>query len=334
MANDPNAIVIQNIEISPGLAVLRVVPDGWDLPEFTPGQFAVLGLPGRAPRCRVCDSEDDPRDPDKLIKRAYSIASSSVSTEYIEFYIVLVPSGSLTPRLFSLTNGDRLWLSAKISGLFTLDDAPDDKHIILISTGTGLAPYMSMLRTQLTCGAQRRYAVLHGARHSWDLGYRGELMTLRRLCSNFAYAPIISRPDEESATWGGEAGYIQDLWNRGQASASALQQLKGTREQVQETRTAEGAGRKITRLKRRGEARPADRATRFDVGDEQAAREPTGDVREALGESAIGEGDQPKQAGDQAQVQKPPKISDDFTSRLLAARKRAREKMDDKDKGQ
>lgn len=214
MANDPNAIVIQNIEISPGLAVLRVVPDGWDLPEFTPGQFAVLGLPGRAPRCRVCDSEDDPRDPDKLIKRAYSIASSSVSTEYIEFYIVLVPSGSLTPRLFSLTNGDRLWLSPKISGLFTLDDAPDDKHIILISTGTGLAPYMSMLRTQLTCGAQRRYAVLHGARHSWDLGYRGELMTLRRLCSNFAYAPIISRPDEESAPWGGEAGYIQDLWNR------------------------------------------------------------------------------------------------------------------------
>jgi len=214
VADELNAIVIQRIEVSPGLAILRVVTDGWDLPDFAPGQFAVLGLPGSAARCTVCDPEDEAQDGDKIIKRAYSIASSSVAREFLEFYIVLVPSGALTPRLFALSQGDRVWLGPKISGIFTLDQVPEDKHIILTSTGTGLAPYMSMLRTKLTCGDERRFAVLHGARHSWDLGYRSELMTLHRMCSNFAYVPTISRASEEVAAWNGETGYIQDLWKR------------------------------------------------------------------------------------------------------------------------
>jgi ferredoxin--NADP+ reductase len=208
-----NAIVTQRIEESPGLVVLRVVPDGWTLPEFKPGQFAVLGLPGSARRCLVSDlEEDDAPAPDTLIKRAYSIASSSVAREYLEFYIVLVPSGQLTPRLFALLPGERLWLGPKMSGVFTLDEVPPDKHVLFIGTGTGLAPYMSMLRTHLVCGGGPRFAVLHGARHSWDLGYRGELATLQRLCSNFTYIPTISRAGEETAPWGGMSGYIQDLW--------------------------------------------------------------------------------------------------------------------------
>ena len=82
MDNETNAILAQRIEVSPGLAILRVVPDGWDLPDFTPGQFAVLGLPADAPRCEVCDPEEaDSGDSGKLIKRAYSIASSSVAKE-------------------------------------------------------------------------------------------------------------------------------------------------------------------------------------------------------------------------------------------------------------
>ncbi|MBI4584610.1 MAG: ferredoxin--NADP reductase [Planctomycetes bacterium] len=148
-----------------------------------------------------------------MIKRAYSIASSSVSKEYLEFYISLVYSGALTPRLFDLKNGGRLWLSPGIAGLFTLSEVSQDKHVVLISTGTGLAPYMSMLRSQLTCGGERRFAVLHGARHSWDLGYHSELMALQRLCPNFIYLPSISRPEEEPAPWSGFKGYIQDLWN-------------------------------------------------------------------------------------------------------------------------
>jgi len=210
-----NAIVSQKIEVAPGLAILRVVPDGWELPEFTPGQFAVIGLPGDAPRCAGAEEEDEPLAPDKLLKRAYSIASSSLAREYMEFFIALVPSGGLTPRLFALEPGSRMFLGPKISGRFTLDEAPDDAHVAFIGTGTGLAPYMSMIRTHLDAGAERRFAVLHGARHSWDLGYRSELMTLQRLCSNFSYLPIISRPQEEAAGWTGATGYVQDLWTGG-----------------------------------------------------------------------------------------------------------------------
>ncbi|MCH8043357.1 MAG: hypothetical protein IID44_06520 [Planctomycetes bacterium] len=151
-----NAVVLQRMEVSPGLIILRVAPDDWEFGEFQPGQFAVLGLPSTAARCANSDLDLQPAEnPDKLLKRAYSIASSSVYRQYLEFYIVL------------------------------------------ISTGTGLAPYISMVRSQLTCGGPRRFAVLHGARHSWDLGYRSELETLERMCSNFFYIPSISRPAEE-----------------------------------------------------------------------------------------------------------------------------------------
>ncbi len=212
MNNENNAVVLQRIEVSPGLIILRVAFKDAELSEFTPGQFGVLGLPGKASRCAMCDEEETKRDPEKMIKRAYSIASSSVAREYIEFYIVLVPSGALTPRLFALEQGEEVWLSPKFKGLFTLEQVPADKHVVLISTGTGLAPYMSMLRSQLQCGGPQYFAVLHGARHSWDLGYRSELRTMDRMCKNFTYIPSVTRPDEESVKWTGYQGYIQDLW--------------------------------------------------------------------------------------------------------------------------
>jgi ferredoxin--NADP+ reductase len=212
VAPQTNAIVSQKIEVAPGLAILRVVPDGWELPEFTPGQFAVIGMPPDAPRCKGAEEEDEPPRPDRLLKRAYSIASSSLSREFMEFFVALVPSGALTPRLFALEPGSRIWLGAKISGRFVLSDAPDDAHVVFIGTGTGLAPYMSMLRTHLEAGAKRKFAVLHGARHSWDLGYRSELMTLTRICDNFDYLPIVSRPGEEDVGWNGPTGHVQHLW--------------------------------------------------------------------------------------------------------------------------
>lgn len=207
-----NAVVQQRYEVAPGLMVLRVVADGWDLPEFKPGQFAVLGLPPDAARCTGSDTEESSPRPDRLIRRAYSIASSSVAREYLELYVTLVRSGGLTPRLFALQPGDRLWLGPKITGNFTLDQARQDSHLVLVATGTGLAPYMSMLRTMLPDAGDRKIAVLLGARHSWDLGYQSELMTMARRSPTLTYLPIISRPAEEPMPWDGPAGYVQDLW--------------------------------------------------------------------------------------------------------------------------
>ena len=89
---DLNAVVQQRNEVAPGLMVIRVAPEGWELPEFTPGQFAVLGLPPEAPRCELADPDEEEHKPGALIRRAYSIASSSVARENLELYITLVRS--------------------------------------------------------------------------------------------------------------------------------------------------------------------------------------------------------------------------------------------------
>ena len=207
-----NAVVMQKLDVASGLMILRITTKNWQLPAFKAGQYTVLGLLGSAERAAITDPEETPSDPNKLIRRAYSVASSSVDNEYLEFFITLVRSGALTPRLFALKPGDPLWLSPKMVGMFTMDRVPPNQNIVLIATGTGLAPYMSMLRTHLPEMQNANVAVIHGARHSWDLGYRAELQTMKRLCPYFTYTPILSNPQEEPVPWKGHSGYINDFW--------------------------------------------------------------------------------------------------------------------------
>ena len=208
-----NAVVAGREAVNPQLHILRVRPDA-ALFDFTPGQFAVLGLLGAAPRIPEAASEEPPAAPDKLIRRAYSISSSSKERNYVEFYLTLVASGQLTPRLFALEHGGRLFLGPKASGVFTLDKTPPGKAVLLVATGTGLAPYVSMLRTILIQETQRRFVVVHGARHSWDLGYRGELESLARLRPYLTYIPTITRPDQDPH-FAGHSGRIQTLLEQG-----------------------------------------------------------------------------------------------------------------------
>ena len=210
-----NAVVTRRADVAPGLMILGVSPNGWDLARFVPGQFAVLGLPAVSPRCALSEPETASLRPDALVRRSYSIASPVGERSDLEFYVTLVRSGTLTPRLFALQVGDRLWLGPKASGLFTLQAVPPDRDLVLVATGTGLAPYMSMLRSDLLNGGPRRIAVVHGARHSWDLGYRAELVTLQRLFPRFTYLPVVSRPAEEPVPWGGLTGRVQDVWQAG-----------------------------------------------------------------------------------------------------------------------
>lgn len=216
MNREPNAVVLQRIEVNPGLIKLRVVPEGWELPEFTPGQFTVLGLPWTSPRHKAADPDgQEPKDPSKLIMRAYSIASSSKAKEYLEFYIGMVRSGALSPRLFALNIGDRFYVGPKFKGMFTLSEVPQEFNVALIATGTGVAPYMSMIRTEIAGGFKRRFAVIHGAYHSSDLGYNEELQMLDTFSPTFNYLPIISHPHEEPVKWDGPVGFVQKLWTDG-----------------------------------------------------------------------------------------------------------------------
>jgi len=218
-----NATITGREEINPQLIILRVQPDG-ELFTFTPGQFAVLGLTGAEPRVPEAEPEEPSPAPDKLIKRAYSIASSSLERRYLEFYITLVNTGQLTPRLFHLRHGGRLFLGPKASGLFTMDRVPPGKAVLLVATGTGLAPYMSMLRTLLIGDAERKFIVLHGARCSWDLGYRAELESLARLRPNLVYIPSITRP-EQDPHFRGQTGRIQKLLELGVVENQAATRL-------------------------------------------------------------------------------------------------------------
>ena len=87
-----------------------------------------------------------------------------------------------------------------------------------------LAPYVSILSTHLQFVTQRRVAVMHGVRHSWDLGYRSIFMTMQHLRTNFTYLPVVSRPEEEPVPWAGAAGHVQNLWN-----GDALERAWGNR---------------------------------------------------------------------------------------------------------
>jgi len=212
-----NALVTLRNQVSPWLMILQVVPDGWNLPDYVPGQITSLGLFGSASRCALAEPEKLPADPDKLIKRAYSIASSPVNREFLEFYVALVPGGVLTPRLFNLKIGGRIWLSQKAVGKFTYDDSrvPKGANLVLIATSSGLAPFVSMLSTHLRFPAERRVALIHGVRHSWDLGYRSILMAMEHLRTNLTYIPVVSRPEEEPVPWKGATGHVQDVWKGG-----------------------------------------------------------------------------------------------------------------------
>lgn len=212
--NEFNAIVTQVIQISPIMKVFRIAPDGWELPEFKAGQFVAVSLPGTAERCKEATDEMPIEDQDKMIKRAYSIASSSKSKEFLEFYITLVHSGALTPRLFNLNIGDRVEVGKKFVGMFTMDQIAEDQNIVLVATGTGVAPYMSMLRSN---ALQRsgKITVIHGAANSWDLGYSSELELLQSVHPNFSYIPTIVMADKEHTKWNGHTAFIQDLWKQG-----------------------------------------------------------------------------------------------------------------------
>jgi ferredoxin--NADP+ reductase len=165
----------------------------------------------------LAEPEKNPAEPDKLIKRAYSIASSPLNRQFLEFYIALVPGGTLSPRLFNLDIGDRVCLSQKAIGKFKFDDeqVPQGANLVLVATSSGLAPFLSMLSTYMRLAPKRRIVLVHGVRHSWDLGYRSILMTMQELRSNFTYIPVVSRPEEEPAIWNGMTGHVQDAWKSG-----------------------------------------------------------------------------------------------------------------------
>lgn len=207
VAEKYNATVVAKVAFTSDLFILKVRPDKAP-PEFISGQYVLLGLSSNIPRREGSEPEFKESKPDRMILRAYSIASSGLEPDLLEFYISVVGNGSLTPRLAKLGPGDRLMVGDKIRGFFTLDTIPKEhKTVVLAATGTGLAPYVSMMRRHAVIPYPFRFILLHGAPKSWELGYLDELRLLSRYLPRVHYIPSITRTKEDP-WWKGETGRI------------------------------------------------------------------------------------------------------------------------------
>lgn len=202
------ATIASRREISSDLWVIRIRPD-LDL-AYRPGQYVTLGLE---------------RD-DHVVERPYSISSDPQEDE-IELFIERVPEGELTAPLHSLSVGATTLVRRRCKGLF-LKDAPVIRQPhLLVATVTGVAPFVSMLRSlrrQQRTGewaADHSVTVVQGASRSEELGYEDELRAMEGDCEWFSYVPTVSRPWEDQQ-WQGETGRVEDVLRK-YADAAGLQ---------------------------------------------------------------------------------------------------------------
>ena len=220
----------RKIDLAQGLAIFRIV---FDLDfDFKSGQYATIWLTHGG----------------KTIPRPYSIASSPSEKRALEFYINLVEEGKLTPSLWdpdvlsALGTEDsqtRLFITGP-KGNFIMD-RDDVRDLVFIASGTGLAPFMSMLRSENEAYLAspetfrpRRIYLVHGVSYSNNLGYRAELESLaaeslknpaRRL--GLVYLPTISRPHMDPA-WTGLKGRAEALLEDSPARDSQPMDLDAT----------------------------------------------------------------------------------------------------------
>lgn len=189
-----SARIVERFDVTDELAVFRLSPED-NAYTFLPGQYATLGVEHAG----------------KLIERPYSVASAP-HEPLLEFFIELVPHGSLTPRIFALPLGATIMVRRRFVGRFLLD-AARQSHL-MVATVTGIAPFVSMLRHHRAAVDLRpplRFIVLHGASLSHDLvPYCNEVKEMEAEGWGVKYVPTVSRAQQD-AGWLGEVGRVEDV---------------------------------------------------------------------------------------------------------------------------
>ncbi len=212
------------------LVIIRLVPKDSPVPDYQPGQFITLGLP-------------NPLEGGKIVRRAYSIASHPENRKYVELVIRWVRKplpGRLTTQLFNAKEGDEiLWLKPTDRALLINETLPngekDNRRIVCIGGGTGLAPFVSFAQHLHDIGDKREIVVLQGASYVDELSYK-ELLTELENDSiargkdqwNFKYRAAISRPQEWfNRSWAGQVGRVETFLRPRDNGISPLEELIG-----------------------------------------------------------------------------------------------------------
>jgi ferredoxin/flavodoxin---NADP+ reductase len=193
------AKIVDRREVTEDLFLLHVEVAG-ALP-YLAGQYATLGVEIEG----------------KRIERPYSICSSPYESN-LEFFVERVPKGELTPLLYAMEKGAPLLLRRFAKGRFTLDLTSGRKNHLLLATVTGVAPYVSYVRTVYTdwkkggglMPGEHRLFCVQGASRGREFGYRDELERVAGEAPWLKYVPTVSRPWEDEG-WGGEKGRVDDL---------------------------------------------------------------------------------------------------------------------------
>ena len=206
-----NAHLTEVKEFHDDLRIFRVRPDR-GVPDFQAGQYTVLGL-GYWER-RVEDVQPETLDEGqqhKIVKRAYSICCPMIDATgmlvrgkelpYLEFLITLVRrtasrAPALTPRLFGLQAGDRLYCGPHVHGHYTLHRVFRDDHVIFAATGTGEAPHNCMVAELLATGHRGRIVSVVCVRWKQDLAYLHAHRILERQYPNYRYVVLTTREPE------------------------------------------------------------------------------------------------------------------------------------------
>ena len=169
---------------------------------FRSGEFVMIGLAG-----------DDGRP----LMRAYSIASPNWE-DHLEFFSVKVPNGPLTSRLQNVGLGDKILIGRKPTGTLVIDALKPGKTLVMVGTGTGLAPFLSVLRDPDTHDKFGRVIITHTVRQKEELAYRALLeedihndeIFGEMLSDRFDYYPTVTRGDFR------RQGRITDMIRSGQ----------------------------------------------------------------------------------------------------------------------
>ena len=173
--------VIENRRWSEALFSLRV--EG-ARPAFEAGQFVRIALDVGPERiARAFSFVNPPQDP------------------VLEFYGIVVPQGSLSPRLAALKKGDVLYVAPNPAGFLVLSEIPDADTLWLVSTGTGIAPFLSILRTEALWQRFRAVVLVHAVRHANELVYREVISRLQEE-RGLKYVSFVSREAAAGALQG------------------------------------------------------------------------------------------------------------------------------------